>query len=292
MRCPIKIQRFYAGIIFGFLVCLSIQSAAYFLCHGGSAKSESNYFSTLSRFQGAVAPGAALAVTGSSLSGRLPGRESGNQDVANLGSDGGTPLDGLTLLDEGLVGRPSWIVLETNTLFSSGCLVETPAVGGARGFWFRIGGVMPLLGASARPTGMLYGQLLGRKWVGVAMAFKLHQLTSPVPPAALGDEDLNGFELERIRRLGTSLLKAQQNGTRILMVRYPAGPLKPRQIDEMNTVIARLHQLTGAPYLDLSSEVPRAELVFTDNVHLGPESAARVLATLREVIHQLETTTP
>jgi hypothetical protein len=292
MRGPIKIQHFYAGIMFGFLVCLSIQSVAYFVCHGGSAKSESNYFSTLSRFQAAVAPGAALAVTGSSLSGRLPGRESGNQDVANLGSDGGTPLDGLTLLDEGRVGRPGWIVLETNTLFSSGHLVETPAVGGVRGFWFRMGAALPLLGASARPTGMVYGQLLGRKWVGVPRPFALQQLTSPLPQVSLRDEDLSGFERERICRLGTSLLRAQQHGTRILMVRYPAGPLRPRQVDEMNTVIARLHQLTGAPYLDLSSELPLSELVFSDNVHLGPESAARVLATLRVVIHQLEMSIP
>lgn len=287
-----EISKLCIGIVLGFLVCLGIQAIAYFGCHGGSAKTESNYFSTISRFQGAVAPGAEIALVGSSISGRLPGRESGNDDVANLGSDGGTSLDGLTLLEEGLVGNPNWILLETNTLFSSGRIVEMPAVSGSRGLWFRMGGAMPLLGASARPTGMIYGKLLGRNWRGSEKPFSLQHIPSAIPETTLRNEDLTTQEKERIDRLGTSLLRARKSGTRILMVRYPAGILKPKQVDEMNAVIALLHQQTGAPYLDLDSQIPRSEMVFTDSVHLGSESAARVLATLRWAINQLEQAPP
>lgn len=287
-----EISRLCIGIVLGFFVCLGLQGFVYFGCRGGSAKTESNYFSTISRFQGAVAPGAEVAVVGSSISGRLPGRESGNDDVANLGSDGGTPLDGLSLLEEGLVGNPRWIVLETNTLFSSGRIVEMPAVSGSRGLWFKIGGTMPLLGASARPTGMIYGNLLGRNWRGTEKPFPLQHIPSAIPEATLRNEDLTTLEKQRIDRLGLSLLRAMKSGTRILMVRYPAGILKPRQVDEMNTVVALLHQRTGVPYLDLNSQIPRSELIFSDSVHLGPESAARVLTTLRRAINHFEHATP
>lgn len=286
-----EISKLFIGIVLGLLVCLGLQGFVYFGYRGGSAKTESNYFSTISRFQSAVAPGAEIALVGSSISGRLPGRESGNDDVANLGSDGGSSLDGLTLLEEKVVGSPKWIVLETNTLFG-GRMTEMPAVSGTRGLWFRIGGVMPLLGASARPTGMMYGNLLGRNWRGTEKAFPLQHIPSAIPEATLRDEDLTTQDRQRIDRLGSSLLRVMKSGARILMVRYPAGILKPRQVDEMNTVIALLHQRTGVPYLDLDSQIPRSELIFSDSVHLGPESAARVLTTLRRAINHFEQAPP
>ena len=291
MAHPTSTLRLLTGIMVGLLVCFTVQGLAYYGFGCGTGKTESNYFSTISRFQSAVAPGAEIALVGSSISGRLPGRESGNQEIANLGSDGGSSLDGLALLNEGLVGRLKWWVLETNTAFSSGAYVETPAVTGARRLWFRVGGTIPLLGASARPTGMLYSGLKGRNQFASPPPFTLPRVPSAVPESSLHEEALTVFERERIQRLSGGLLQARKRGTRILMVRYPAGLLKPKQVDEMNTVIAQLHQQTGAPYLDLDSEIPRSELVFTDNVHLSPESAARVLATVREAIRRLEQAT-
>ena len=45
----------------------------------------------------------------------------------------------------------------------------------------------------------------------------------------------------------------------------------------------RLHVI----YLDLGRQIPRNALQFTDSVHLGPESAARVLATITKTIGAL-----
>ncbi len=286
------IQRFLTGALVSFAGCVGLQATAFFLLHFGSGKSESNYFSTISRFQGAVAPGAEIAVVGSSISGRLPGRESGNKEVANLGSDGGSPLDGLSLLNEGLAGKPRWLVLEINTVFSSVGFAETPAVAGSRGPWFKIGGALPLLGASARPTGMLYGRLLGRKWEGVPAPFHLQHVPSPIPGPPLRGDTLTALEKDRIRRLGEGLIRAKNSGTRILLVRYPAGPMWQTQVNQINTTVSLLHHQTGAFYLDLNSEIPRSEMVFTDNVHLGPESAARILATIRDACRQLEEKAP
>ncbi len=285
-------SRFTLALLLSLTGCFGVQALAFFGLNLATGKTESNYYSTLSRFQGAIAPGAEIALSGSSISGRLPGREFGNPDVANLGSDGGSPLDGLTLLSEGVVGRPKWLVVEINTAFNSLGFADTPAVEGSRGPCFKIGGKVPLLGASSRPTGMLYGYLLGRRWKGVAEPFALKEVPSPLPPSPLQQAQLTDLQKERIQLLTDCILKARQNGVRVLLARYPAGPMKQRQIDEIQTVAARIHEKTGVPFLDLESQIPRAQLTFTDSVHLGPESAARILATLRNACVQLTPTIP
>ncbi len=285
-------SRFTLALLLSLAGCFGFQALAFYGFNLATGKTESNYYSTLSRFQGAIAPGAEIALSGSSISGRLPGREFGNPEVANLGSDGGSPLDGLTLLSEGVVGRPKWLVVEINTVFNSLGFAETPAVEGSRGPGFKIGGKVPLLGASSRPTGMLYGYLLGRRWKGVAEPFALKEVPSPLPPPPLAEAQLSVLQKERIRLLIEGILKARRNGVRVLLARYPAGPMKQRQIDEIQTVAARIHEVTDAPFLDLESQIPRTQLTFTDSVHLGPESAARILATLRAVCNELSPTIP
>ena len=285
-------SRFSLSLLLGLAGCFGLQALAYYGLNLSTGKTESNYYSTMSRFQGAVAPGAEVALSGSSISGRLPGREFGNLEVANLGSDGGSPLDGLTLLAEGVVGRPKWLVVEINTAFSSIGFPETPVVKGSRGLWFSIGGEMPLLGASSRPTGMLYGHLIGRRWTGEREPFPLAEVPSPLPSPPLDDAQLSLLQKERIRLLIEGIRKARQNGVRVLLARYPAGPMKQRQIDEIQTAAARIHEATGVPFLDLEAQIPRSQLTFTDTVHLGPESAARVLATLQMACQKLAPTIP
>lgn len=284
--------RFTLALLLSLAGCFGVQALAFYGFNLATGKTESNYYSTLSRFQGAIAPGAEIALSGSSISGRLPGREFGNPDVANLGSDGGSPLDGLTLLSEGVVGRPKWLVVEINTAFNSLGFADTPAVEGSRGPGFKIGGKVPLLGASSRPTGMLYGYLLGRRWKGAVEPFALKEVPSPLPPPPLDESQLSVLQKERIQLLTEGILKARREGVRVLLARYPAGPMKQRQIDEIQTVAARIHEATGVPFLDLESQIPRAQLTFTDSVHLGPESATRILATLRNACQQLSPTIP
>lgn len=292
MNPPNGLLKFLTGSIAAALGCFALQAFAYFVLHGGAGKTESNYFSTLGRFQGSCAPGAEIACSGSSISGRLPGRESGNRSVANLGSDGGSPYDGLKLIAEGVVSPPKWLVLETNTLFNGIGYPEVPAVKSARGFWFAFGGRLPLLGAAARPSGMLYARLLRRNWNGDTEPFELKvrpQLVQSRDPVKF---DFTSEEMERVKSLEAALSTVRNSGVRILLARYPAGEMKPREIERMNATIALLSAAVDAPYLDLEAAIPRESLVFTDPVHLGPASAARVLETLRAACRSLETTHP
>jgi hypothetical protein len=288
LKSPVSFRCFAIKVALATLGCFGGQAVAFFGFQSGASKTESNYFSTMSRFQKAVAPGAEVAVVGSSISGRLPGREAGNSEVANLGSDGGSPLDGLTMLEERLVATPRWVVLEMNTVFSNVGFAETPAVAGTRGPWFKIGGRVPLLGAAARPSGMLYDGLLRRKRETHATAFPLQNVPSAVAASPLELQTLSEVKQQRLMQLGRSVLAAKKSGAKVLLVRYPAGPLTPLQREEMDTAIAWLHRETHSPYLDLQSQIPDSALTFTDSVHLGPKSAADLLATLCEAIRKLE----
>lgn len=109
--------RLILGIAFSMLLCFCFQALFVYGLDWKTGKGESNYFSTLSRFQAAAEGPAKIAFAGSSITGRLPGREIGNVDIANLGSDGGPALDGLKLLSTGRVALPQWVVIETNTLY-------------------------------------------------------------------------------------------------------------------------------------------------------------------------------
>jgi hypothetical protein len=282
--------RFLAGIFLGALACFLIQAVLFCGFHFGTGKSESNYFSTLSRFQAAASKGAEISLAGSSISGRLPGREVGNSNVANLGSDGGSPLDGLRFLASGACGRPKWVVLETNTLFNGVGYEDPPIMKGVEGLWFKVGSRAPLLGASARPSGMLYSRVLSRPRVLAGDAFPLSSGVLEREPAGPVGFKFKEADAARVDTLVSNLHAIRQLGIRVILVNYPAGPMIPEQIDRMNATVARLSREAGACYLDLSSNIDRRSLVFTDSVHLSPESAVRVLATIQTVCRSIEET--
>lgn len=290
MNRPNSTMRLLTGIAIAMILCFCIQGVAYVLLHWGTGKTESNYFSTISRFQGAVAPGAEIAVAGSSITGRLPGREAGNVVVANLGSDGGSPLDGMSLMTEGIVSRPEWLVVETNTLFNGAGYAEMPAVTGARDPWFAVGGHLPLLGASARPSGMIYARILARSWKGPGEPFPLGKSPDIVNDAR--SFDFTPTEQERLEVLVRKLAELRRSGVKILLAKYPAGEMKPRDQERMVATIARISSELRLPYIDLAEQIPRDSLEFTDSVHLGPTSASRLLDTLLAVCRDIDLVTP
>lgn len=281
-------QRFLAGIVVAMIVCFGIQGLAFYKFDAAALKAESNYYSSLGRIQRARAPSACIALIGSSITGRMPGREAGNLDVANLGADGGSPLDGMELLQERIVAQPGWVVVEVNTLFNQIGFKRVPVVAGAKGLWFRIGAEAPLLGASARPSGMLYSKLLNRGRYSMANPFPVPDLprrfTGPeAPPAGFSEP-----EAERLEILVRGLKELQSRRVRLLLVNYPASIMSERESGLMMAAVSRFGRETGACFLDLSKDIPRDQLVFTDPVHLGPESAARVLETIRQTCASLD----
>jgi hypothetical protein len=269
------------GIFLSLCVCFSVQAYLYFAHDAGTGKSESNYFSTMSRFQAGATPSAEIALAGSSITGSLPGRESGNPKIANLGSDGGPALDGMRLIAMEQIDKPQWLVIEANTLYGGVGFGDTLIVKGAQGPWFDVGARLPLLGASARPSAMLYARLLRRPKVltGEAFAVTPNQI-EPVEGDPL--VDFTKGEKKRFHDYVATLEQLQQRGVTILIVTYPAGVMTQRETFLMNTTIAEFTKRFPLLYLDLGKQIPREKLEFTDSVHLEPESAARVLQTIRE----------
>ena len=88
-------------------------------------------------------------------------------------------------------------------------------------------------------------------------------------------------QLERLRSLEVGLKELKHRGVRLLFVNYPAGQMAAREQNLMLTAVRHLSLETGSDFLDLADQIDRAELTFTDSVHLGPESAARILKTLQ-----------
>jgi hypothetical protein len=238
----------------------------------------------MSRFQAAASPAAEIAFAGSSITGRLPGRESGNQEIANLGSDGGPALDGMRLIALGQIDAPQWLVIETNTMYGGVGFGDALIVKGAQGPWFDVGANLPLLGASARPSAMMYAQLLRRPKIaeGKTYAVELDKIDYQ------DGDPLNEFtesEKKRFDDYVAILQQLQQLGVKILMVTYPAGDMKEREVFMMQATVSEIAKRFPIKYLNLERQIPRKELEFTDSVHLSPLSAANTLATIYAVIH-------
>jgi hypothetical protein len=274
-------RKLLIGIMVSVSICFCLQAYVFFAHDAGTGKSESNYFSTLSRFQAGATPPAEIALAGSSITGRLPGRESGNAEIANLGSDGGPALDGLRLIALEQIDTPQWLVIEANTLYGGVGFGDTLIVKGAQGPWFDVGARLPLLGASARPSAMLYTAMLRRPKILTGEAFAVESsVIEPVQGEPL--RDFSEGERKRFEDYITTLEQLQNRGLKILIATYPAGEMTERERFLMRATIAEFAKRYQVSYLDLEKQIPRHELAFTDPVHLDPESAAKVLKTIRD----------
>lgn len=283
---------FFGYMVSALAACFLLQGFAFYLGKWGTGKCESNYFSTMSRFQSAAQMSAEVCVAGSSISGRLPGREAGNPNVANLGSDGGSPLDGITLLAEGVIPRPEWLVVEMNTLYNGVGYAEPNSVKGARSPWFQVGARFPLLGASARPTGMLYARLLSRDWRSEAQAFEVNGVVLRKNPEHQAIYEFTEDENHRLNEVKDKLSAMQGQGVGVLLLTMPAGELLESHRRRMETSIEILSSSLQVKHLDLEKQIPRASLHFTDSIHMGPDSAARVLATIQQECRKLKRNHP
>ncbi len=284
-----SLSPFLRGMFGSLAVCFAVQALLYHGLNWGTGKSESNYFSTMSRFQTAASPPAKIALAGSSITGRLPGREAGNRSIANLGSDGGSALDGMRLMAMGEIDTSQWLVIEANTLFVGAGFGDTLIIKGAQGPWFDVGARQPLLGASARPSGMLYAQLLRRPKVLTGEAFA-------VMPDKIVPNDSDSFnqftvaEKKRFDDYVSTIEQLQQRGVKILIATYPASGRKERETILMKTTIAELAKRFPVICIDLEKQIPRQSLAFTDSVHLAPQSAAQVLSTILNFVNDVEQT--
>lgn len=269
--------RFTFGAACSLVLCFGLQAFAYYGLGWKTGKGESNYFSTLARFQAAGHPAAEIAFVGSSITGRLPGREVGNANVANLGSDGGPALDGLRMLVAGTIALPRFLVIETNTLYGGVGYGESLMARSRHGPWFALGARCPLLGASARPTAMGYARLSRRPRVleGESFAVTQTQISS------VEMSEVSKQEWQRFHDYADAITTLQKRGVRVILVQMPSGAMQGRDKQLIEWSIYEMQKRYRIPYIDLQQQIPRTQLHFTDAVHLAPDSAARVMHTIR-----------
>ncbi|MFD0892776.1 hypothetical protein KBB96_15240 [Luteolibacter ambystomatis] len=286
---PTHLRKFLAGTLAGFLVCAILQWSGAYGLGWKSSKTESNYFTSLSRFQAAASGAPAeFTLVGSSISGRLPGKEVGNSKVANLGTDGGCLTDGMRMLVEGRVKAGKWIVLESNTIERAVKYEASPILKAVGGPVFRAGTHLPVFSYQARPSGMLYDRLLKRPAGDTTTRrFPLARTTLPK-----GIQPRDALEKKTLDELIRMIAMLRESGSRIILVEYPSAPMRPEGREVTDRATAYVAEMADVPFVNLEQQIPHENLQFTDGVHLAPGSARAVLDSLQEFITTLPSSQP
>lgn len=220
-----------------------------------------------------LGPPASAVLVGTSMSGRLlPGYFTGTPlaGLANLGLDGASPDTGLRLV---LMRQPEvpLVLLEAHLLGMKAGPNDRQLLDLATGVGLQISSVLPLTRAEARPSTVLYSWLKERRGGdGVASEAVKPRLVSPAQAAtnaAAMDPDWRPRIEALIRRL-------QQRGSRIVLIRLPAGRANPADPEAPNDTDLIAGQL-GLPLIDLLrlSRQEKVPVTYTDGLHLTPKSA-------------------
>jgi hypothetical protein len=277
-------MRYSITLTLALVLCFVAQSITLHLSGGRTAKSESNFFSSLARIQQGARGTADVMMLGSSMTGRLPDRAHGYDGWANMGCDGGGPVDTLRAMDEGILPAAPLLVLEANSLHLA--LNEQPTEIGKsmRGIWFRAGLRLPAIAAYARPSAMAYSRLIGRR-IGnfgspdededLGVTSRPEKIAEPpVVPPSPAEERL----IEEVRGI---LARLQTKGSRAVIVWLPPARPDGRAPAPWMMELARR---CDVPYWDLGQEAAPETVTLTDRVHMDAASAARTIRSLRKAI--------
>lgn len=256
-----------------------LQSFALKQSGGRTAKSESNFFSSVGRIQAGAADGVKLMVLGSSITGRLPDRAQGVEGTANMGCDGGSAVDALRAMDAGILPVAPRLVIEANTLHLA--LEKKPSeIGSAmKRPWFKAGLQVPNLAAYARPSAFLYSKLLERRIGGFDLkpGEDLGESGKPLAVPSGQAVSLTPEEESLVAEIHGILDRLSRRGTRAMIVWLP--PTRP-STSLPPPWILELARRSGIPYWDLSQQIQPGTVTLTDGVHMAAPSAARTMASL------------
>jgi hypothetical protein len=264
--------------------CFAAQSLALRAVGGRTAKSESNYFSSLGRIQAGAGgtPGAMLL--GSSITGRLPDRAQGFGDFANMGCDGGSAVDALRAMDRNLLPMAPVLVIEGNTLLRA--LDPKPSEVGLamEKRWFQAGLRVPAISAYARPSAFFYSILLARKigdfgtsGIGDGLKVDSRPRVLTVPPAG----KVSAAERVLIDELVPLMKRLQERNCRPVFVWLPPGRGQGSVIPPwLGTLVSE----SGSEWWDLGTEADPALVELTDGVHMAAHSAARTVISIGQAL--------
>lgn len=268
---------YFFSLLLTLAACFGVQALAFRAVGGRTAKSESNFFSSLARIQNGVRePQARIYLLGSSLTGRFPDRGSGFEEVANLGCDGGSAVDTLRAIDCGTLPKPEWLVIEGNTLYRATGSGQSEVARALDTPWFKFGRQFSSFSAAARPSMFLYGQLLARRTGQFAPPGESLPLTS-VPLLPQARMELADEEDELVNECAAILVRLDKTGCRALVVFLPPGA--PKESPNYR-VSCELAARAGVEFWNLAEGLPEGAVRFTDGIHMDARSASATLGTI------------
>lgn len=279
-------MRYSVIFIISLACCFALQSMALHQVGGRTAKSESNFFSSIARIQsGTAEPVTEVFLVGSSLTGRFPSRSEEFPQVSNLGCDGGSSAVVMRAMDEGILPVPKVLVIEGNTLYREQGGGEGLLGGVMRSPWFSVGRRVPNLSATARPAAFAYSLLLERK-VGSAEGGEKKPLTVDavpmVPTEAL--EPLPEKAQAVVAEMAGIMARLQAKGCKMIIVQLPPGADAAALYTRIPYALSKA---SGVPILDLAKDLPKGAVRYTDGVHMAPASAAGALRSIMTAVESL-----
>lgn len=264
-------------------LCFTAQSHALRISGGRTVKSESNFFSSIGRIQAGAQGTPEVMLLGSSITGRLPDRAQGFSGWANMGCDGGSAVDALRAMDEGILPNAPLLVIEANTLHLALETNPTEIGQAMRNPWFKVGMKLPALSAYARPSAFFYSKLLERRIGGFDLnaGEDLGVTSRPMIVSEQPNTEITFRQLELIMEVRGTLERLKAKGSDALIVWLPParadGSPPPPWILEMA-------RQCGIPYWDLGQHAAPDMVSLTDGIHMAAPSAARAMKSLQNGI--------
>lgn len=280
-------MRYLVPFTLALALCFAAQSLALRAVGGRTTKSESNFFSSIGRIQAGAKGSSKVMFLGSSITGRLPDRAQGFPGTANMGCDGGSAVDALRAMDEGILPCAPQLVIEANTLHLALNEKPTEISTAMRSPWFKAGLKISNLGAYARPSAFFYSKLLARKIGGPGSmegSEDLGATSKPSIPSSDVPHNLTPGQSELIREISGILTRLRSKGSTATIVWLP--PARGDQSAPPPWVL-EMAQRSRVPYWDLGQDAIPGTVILTDGVHMAAPSAAR---TMRSMLSELRNT--
>lgn len=263
--------------------CFAAQIFALRAVGGRTNKSESNFFSSIGRIQAGASGKVDAMILGSSITGRLPDKAQGFDGWANMGCDGGSAVDALRAMDEGILPTAPLLVIEANTLQLALNTKPTEIGQAMRKPWFKVGMELPALSAYARPAAFFYSKLLEKRTGGFDLeAGKDHGVTSqPEMVQKQPEAELTAPQQELIGEVRGILARLKIKGIEAVIVWLP-----PARSDNSPPAkwILEIARQCHIPYWDLGQHAAPETVTLTDGVHMTASSAARTMRSLGKVM--------
>jgi hypothetical protein len=269
-------------VISGLVLCFGLQLAALQWSGGRFTKNESNFYSSLGRIQAGATGKPELIFLGSSLTGRLPDRSHGFGGVANMGCDGGSAIDALRAMDNGLLPLAPDLIFELNTIERALDSEPSAIARGIAGPWFQVGRKIPVLGAYARPSGFFYSLLLAKK-IG---SFDIEegppdlQIDSRPVSVPMPERDWDDDEEALIDEICGIVGRLRRRGCEVTFIWLP-----PARVDDSPMISWKMAipAASGAKWWDIGQHADPALIEVTDGAHMAAPSAARTVRTVLKV---------